>query len=218
MKITGFSEIKLKSKELSAEKKEQKGKSSEIVKSDVDRYVESNTEKINQYKLLKTNIDEKMLKNVMNQTEKARGLIKNLVSDMLKRQLGISKDSDISIDELMKKFQKKVEISGEENFTIDEIAQKEAQKLIEPGGEWSPDKVSDRIVDFSIAVFGGDKSKIEIIREAINRGFGEAEKEWGSELPDITNETKSLIDEKLENWVNEDLKEENSEEEKKPLN
>jgi len=218
MKITGFSEIKLKSKELSAEKKEQKGKNAEIVKSDVDRYVESNTEKINQYKLLKTNIDEKMLKNVMNQTEKARGLIKNLVSDMLKRQLGISKNSDISIDELMEKFQKKVEISGEENFTIDEIAQKEAQKLIEPGGEWSPDKVSDRIVDFSIAVFGGDKSKIDIIREAINRGFGEAEKEWGSKLPDITNETKNLIDEKLENWINEDLKEENSEEEKESLN
>jgi len=166
-----------------------------------DEYKNSILNEENGYNNLKPNIDKEMLQDVMERANKAKGLIHNLVGDMLKRQMDVSNDPNISMDDLMDKFRGRIESGGDENFTIDEIAQKEADALLGPGGEWSPEKVSDRIVDFSIAIFGGDKSKIDIIRDAINRGFGEAEKEWGSALPDVTNETRNLIDEKLDKWI-----------------
>jgi len=200
MKITDLSILKNNEKIKGSSKQKEELKENKNISYE-DEYSNNSTQEKIGYNILKSNIDEDLLKDVMERTEKARGLIQDLVGDMLKRQMGIE-DSNISLDDLIKKFKDRINELGDEGFTVDEIAQKEAEKLIGPGGEWSPEKVSDRIVDFSIAVFGGDKSKIEIIRDAINRGFGEAEKAWGSKLPDITNETRELIDEKLDKWVN----------------
>ncbi len=167
-----------------------------------DEYKNGKINENSRYNNLKLNIDEKMISEVMAETEKAKGLIQDLLSGMLSRQMGISEDTGFSIDDLIEKYSDKIRSGGSENLTIDEIARKEAEELIGPGGEWSPENVSSRIVDFSIGIFGGDKSKIGIIKDAINRGFGEAEKAWGDTLPDITNKTRVLIDEKLDNWVN----------------
>lgn len=93
--------------------------------------------------------------------------------------------------------------SGEvEDVTVDELAQKKAAELVGPGGLLSPEKVSERIVQFSIAVVGGDKGKIDLIRSSIDRGFDEAEQLLGG-LQDISKDTYKLIQEKLDAWMNE---------------
>lgn len=89
------------------------------------------------------------------------------------------------------------------NFTVDEAARAEAQKSLEDGGYWSVEKTSDRIVEFAKALTGGDPSKVEDMRKAIDDGFKEATKAWGKELPEITNKTYDAIQEKLNKWAEE---------------
>jgi hypothetical protein len=111
--------------------------------------------------------------------------VTDIVSDLLNRQ-------GITLEQIKSGNIDKIE--------IDEIARTEAQKLIGPGGDLSPEKVSDRIVEFAIAAFGSDKNKIDQIKNAIDLGFKEAEKAWGEKLPDITKETYQQIQDKLQAW------------------
>lgn len=86
---------------------------------------------------------------------------------------------------------------------VDQQARMEAQELIGPEGELGVEKVSQRIVDFAIALSGGDKSKLDSLRKAIDQGFKEAEKVLGG-LPEISKETYDRIMEKLDAWENEE--------------
>ena len=87
------------------------------------------------------------------------------------------------------------------NYTVSEEAKAEATKAIGEGGYWSAEKTSDRIVEFAKALTGGDPDKIEEMRSAIEKGFKEATKTWGKDLPDITNDTYDLIMDKLDAWA-----------------
>ena len=86
---------------------------------------------------------------------------------------------------------------------IDDKARLEAEALIGPDGELGAEKTSQRIVDFAIAASGGDKSKLETLRNAIDRGFKEAEKILGK-LPEISRQTYDAIMEKLDAWEKEE--------------
>jgi len=87
------------------------------------------------------------------------------------------------------------------NYTVDELAKEQAQKSLEDGGYWSVEKTSDRIVEFAKALTGGDPSKVESMRSAIEQGFKEATKTWGKDLPDITKDTYDAIQTKLDQWA-----------------
>ena len=89
------------------------------------------------------------------------------------------------------------------NYTVSEAAKEEAQKAIDEGGYWSAESTADRIVEFAKALTGGDPDKIDGMRDAIEKGFKEATKAWGKELPSITNDTYDLIQKKLDDWANE---------------
>ena len=88
------------------------------------------------------------------------------------------------------------------NYTVSEETKAEAQKAIGEGGYWSAEKTSDRIVEFAKALTGGDPSKVEEMRDAIEKGFKEATKTWGKELPDISQQTYAAVHEKFESWMN----------------
>ena len=136
-------------------------------------------------------MDTATVENLMQESKEIQGSVHQLIRGLLDRQ-------GITIDML-----KEGEV---EEVTVDELAREKAAKLIGPGGELSPEKVSDRIVGFSIAVFGGDTSKVDVIRGAIGRGFDEAEKMMGG-LADVSKETYDLIQDKLDKWVEEGNKE-----------
>jgi|GEM_PF-510653 len=70
--------------------------------------------------------------------------------------------------------------------------------------DWSAEAVSDRIVDFAISISGGDKSKLDSLIAAIDKGFEQASQAFGKELPDICNQTHDLIMEKLDKWSKEE--------------
>lgn len=75
----------------------------------------------------------------------------------------------------------------------------EALELISPDGELGIEKLSNSIVDFAKKISGGDKTKLETLKEEIVKGFTETERILGK-LPDISIKTRYKILEKLDTW------------------
>ena len=92
---------------------------------------------------------------------------------------------------------------AEGNFEVDEETKKKAQADIAEDGYWGVDKTSDHILDFAKALSGGDSSKAEQLLDAFKKGFEEATKTWGKDLPDISQRTYDAVLEKFETWKNE---------------
>ena len=120
------------------------------------------------------------------ESQKAYDRLRRIVQEMLIRQGESGLLADLNKD-----------------IIVDEEARLEAQELIGPDGELGVEKTSQRIVDFAIAISGGDKSKLEEIKRAIDKGFEEAERILG-ELPEISRQTYDRVMEKLDAWENEE--------------
>lgn len=95
----------------------------------------------------------------------------------------------------------KVLASGK--FTVDEATKAQAQKDIAEDGYWGVKQTSDRIIDFATALTGGDPDKIEEMREAFKKGYKQAEKTWGGELPEISKQTYDAVMEKFDKLAEE---------------
>jgi len=79
----------------------------------------------------------------------------------------------------------------------------EAAKLaISEDGEFGVKAVSDRLVNFAIAISGGDKSKLSELIAAIDAGFAAAQEAMGGSLPDICWQTYDETIRKLNEWAN----------------
>lgn len=117
------------------------------------------------------------------ESEQAAEALKNIVENLISKQNQNINDFNSN--------------SGNIKRTISE-----AQGMISEDGEWGVDAVSTRIVDFAKAISGGDKTKINELREAIKKGFQEAEQYLGT-LPDISSKTYDAVMEKLDAWESE---------------
>ncbi|MDR0273520.1 MAG: hypothetical protein LBI27_09415 [Clostridiales bacterium] len=77
----------------------------------------------------------------------------------------------------------------------------EAQKEIDEGGYFSVDETAKRLLNFAVALTGGDPSKVELMRDAVIRGYEQAEKQWGGELPEITKKTHEAVMKGFDEWA-----------------
>lgn len=87
------------------------------------------------------------------------------------------------------------------NFTVDAATKAQAQKDIAEDGYWGVTQTSDRIISFATALTGGDPDKIEEMREAFLKGYKQAQKTWGGQLPDICQRTYDAVLEKFDNMA-----------------
>jgi hypothetical protein len=87
------------------------------------------------------------------------------------------------------------------NFTVDAETQKKAQEDISEDGYWGVKQTSDRIVQFATALAGDDSSALEKMRDAFIKGYKQAEKTWGGELPEISKNTYDAVLEKLDKLI-----------------
>lgn len=78
-------------------------------------------------------------------------------------------------------------------FEVDEATKAQAQKDVSEDGYWGVKQTSGRILDFATALTGGDPSKIEDMRKAFEKGYKQAEKTWGGELPEISKQTYDAV-------------------------
>ncbi len=79
------------------------------------------------------------------------------------------------------------------DFTVDAATKAQAQADIADDGYWGVSQTSQRILDFATALTGGDPDKIEEMRSAFEKGFKQAEKTWGGNLPDISQRTYEAV-------------------------
>jgi hypothetical protein len=91
-----------------------------------------------------------------------------------------------------------------ESLQIDEETRLQAQMAIAEDGEFGVNAVSDRIVAFAIAISGGDKSKLNTLKAAIDEGFQAVKDIMGGALPDISSKTYDEIMRKLDEWADDE--------------
>ena len=131
---------------------------------------------------------------MMQNDAKARAeQLQNMVSDALYKQAGLS----VGGDDVWKFLAK-----GE--FTVTEEAKKQAQELVSEDGYYGVEQTSDRILQFAQALSGGDSSKASELLDAFKKGFEQATKAWGKELPEISQKTYEAVEKKFNDWMNEE--------------
>ena len=109
--------------------------------------------------------------------------LRNIVEKMMTKQ---SQASGIANGDMWKFL-----ASGK--FEVDEATKLQAQQDISEDGYWGVKQTSGRILDFATALTGGDPSKIEDMRAAFKKGYEQAEKTWGGELPEISKKTYDAV-------------------------
>lgn len=88
------------------------------------------------------------------------------------------------------------------DFTVDAATKAQAQKDIAEDGYWGVEQTSDRILDFAKALSGNDPEKADLLLDAFKKGYAEATKSWGDNLPDISSRTYDAVVEKFNAWKN----------------
>jgi hypothetical protein len=88
----------------------------------------------------------------------------------------------------------------EGNVNVDPETAAKAQADIAEDGYWGVKQTSDRLVSFAKALTGGDPDKIDEMMAAVKKGFEQATKAWGGDLPDICKQTLDTTMDKLNEW------------------
>lgn len=83
-------------------------------------------------------------------------------------------------------------------YTVDPATKAQAQADIAEDGYWGVEQTSDRMIQMATALTGGDPDKIETMREAFKKGYAQAEKTWGGELPEISKKTYDAVMKKFD--------------------
>ena len=88
-------------------------------------------------------------------------------------------------------------------YEVDPAVKAQAQEDISEDGYWGVEQTSERIISFAKGLCSGDPNAIDQLQEAFEKGFKEATKSWGKELPEISQKTYDAVMEKFEAWRNE---------------
>lgn len=116
----------------------------------------------------------------------------NMLASMLNSQAGfqnIAKGENLVITK---------DLFSKLNITPADSAK--AAQAISEDGEWGINAVATRIMDMAVALSGGDTSKLSVLRDAVEKGFSAAEKQWGGKLPSISQDTHKEIGNRFDYW------------------
>lgn len=149
------------------------------------------------YNTSKPKVDQTTIDKLKADAEARYSQLKSLVEKLMSKQGETYKYATLS--DLMKGVQ-----SGEVSVDAETIAQ--AKKDVAEDGYWGVEQTADRIVSFAKALTGGDTSKVEDMRKAIEEGYKAAAKVWGDELPEISQKTHDRVNELLDEWAAEAAK------------
>ncbi len=174
--------------------KETKAESTEKTNTDGVIY-EKSEEKIDNstYKINKMSAEDrnKIADQLRSEAEQRQQQLVNLVQKTLSGQVnsyGIATEDDIW----------KTLASG--NFTVDPATKAQAQEDISEDGYWGVKQTSQRLFDFASALAGDDVDKMKEMQAAMEKGFKQATKTWGRELPGICSDTINAANKLFEDY------------------
>ena len=99
-----------------------------------------------------------------------------------------------------------VDAQTKADFTVSADVKAQAQADIAEDGYWGVKQTSERIFDFAKALSGGDMDKMKEMQAAFEKGFKQATKTWGKELPQISQDTRSAVNKLFEDFYAGDQK------------
>ena len=88
----------------------------------------------------------------------------------------------------------------EGTIEVDDETAAEAAKEVADDGYWGVEQTSERMFSFAKALAGNDPTKADSMLEALQKGYDEAAKQWGGELPEICQKTLEVTKKKLTAW------------------
>ena len=126
----------------------------------------------------------------------------SIVAKMKQEQANHNKQLQDLVDKLLSKQADKYTSLADmfKNITVDPATAAQAQKDIGEDGYWGVNQTSDRLVEMAQALSGGNAEKADLMINAIKKGYEQAAKAWGGELPDICQQTVDAATEKLNKW------------------
>ena len=86
------------------------------------------------------------------------------------------------------------------NVKVDAATRAQAQKDISEDGYYGVKQTSQRLFDFAQALAGDDVDKMKEMQKAMEKGFKQATKTWGRELPSICKETMNAANKLFEDY------------------
>ena len=86
------------------------------------------------------------------------------------------------------------------NFTASEEVKKQAQEDISEKGYWGVEATSKRMFEHASALAGDDVEQMKAMQKAMEKGYKEATKAWGKELPDISKKTLEAANKLFEDY------------------
>lgn len=155
-------------------------------------------EKSNRNKVEQPVDRSKLISQLKAEAESRMQQLRSLVEKMMTKQGGVCKIAtfDDAIDRIK---------NGE--VEVDEDTRLQAKKDIAEDGYWGVEQTSERLFSFAKALAGEDKGKIDSMVDAFKKGYEQAKKKWGGELPEICQKTYDAFLEKVDAWKNEENKE-----------
>lgn len=136
--------------------------------------------------------DMDKVKQMMAESDRQIASFRRLVEGLFNKQAGKSEDAF--------SFLKGKGPHSENMVEIDDETRAAALKEVEEGGYYSVDETAKRILDFAVALSGGDPSKLSTLKDAVVAGFKEAENAWGGKLPEISQKTYEAVMKGFDEW------------------
>lgn len=130
---------------------------------------------------------ERMKADAEEKTSQLRSLVEKM---MLKQGQTVNKSTDIFA------------MLREGKLEVDPETAAKAKEDISDNGYWGVEQTSERLVSFAKALAGNDPEQADKMIAAVEKGFKQATKAWGDELPDICKKTLDTTKEKLNDWKN----------------
>lgn len=135
--------------------------------------------------------DSETINRLLSDAKQRQQQMKDLVEKTLAKQ-GLTLNKSQSIFDVLK--------TGKVDFSASDIAQ--AKKDVAEDGYWGVEQTAERLYSFAYALTGGDPSKADSMMAAIDKGFKQATKSWGGDLPGICQQTYDRVKEKMDAWKN----------------
>ena len=158
-------------------------------------YEKTSEEETGIYKINRMSEEERSaLVDKLKQEQQARQeQLVNLVQQMLSKQattFTLAVDDEDAIWKYLAKG----------DYTVDAATKEQAQKDIAEVGYYGVKQTSERMFDFACALAGDDVDKMKAMQEAMTKGFEEATKSWGQDLPEICQKTLDAANKLFEDY------------------
>ena len=175
------------------EKTAEETKTTQAAEKDGATYEKGSTEKSATYSINKMSQSDRdaIISQMKADAEQRKSQLLDLVQKTLYGQAGAY--GKATGDDVWKLF-------ADGKVTVDDAAREQAQKDIAEDGYWGVKQTSQRLFDFASALAGDDVEQMKKMQAAMEKGYKEATKAWGKELPSICKDTLDAANKLFEDY------------------